>query len=83
MAHGALLSYTEIVSDAPLNALSELLGEHDASCALLSVNPREPWGRVEIQESRVVRFTEKQTPTDVWINGGVLALEAILTPYSD
>ena len=74
LAEGSLLSYTDIVSSAPLDALTSLLSKPETVCALLAVNPREPWGRVEITDGQVVNFAEKQTPSDIWINGGVLAL---------
>lgn len=74
MAGGALVSYSDILTDAPLARLWEsCVGGIDL--CLLAVNPPAPWGEIRLgQDDTVIGFAEKPVDPDRWINGGVMAM---------
>ncbi len=70
---GALMSYTDVFTDYDLARLAQLRVERSATMALLAVNPRQPWGRLELDNGMVTRFLEKASDPAIWINGGFFA----------
>lgn len=74
LSESALISYTDVLSDAPLQDLVTQLQDTPAAMSLLAVNPREPWGALDLQRDTVAAFHEKRTNRATWINGGVLAV---------
>ncbi|MCG3267177.1 sugar phosphate nucleotidyltransferase [Yoonia sp. I 8.24] len=78
LADGALISYTDVFADCDLTQLLDLRRDTHASLAMLAVNPRQPWGALELQGTRVVDFAEKPIRQDEWINGGIFAADATL-----
>lgn len=70
----ALLSYTDILTDAPLAGLLDLIAG-GAELALLAVQPRLPWGVLELDDGhRLIGFAEKPLDSTRWINAGVMAI---------
>jgi len=74
MMGGAFVSYSDILTDAPLSRLRELcVGGTDLS--LLAVNPDAPWGEISFgQDDAVIGFAEKPVDPNRWINGGVMVM---------
>ncbi len=79
----ALLAYTDILTDAPLAALREARANARADLAVLAVNPTLPWGELQLEDERVLRFIEKPATQDRWINGGVFALDRGILAHVD
>ncbi len=72
----ALLTYTDVISDAPLASLLSLRDRYGSTLSMLTVNPRAPWGVVDAQDEVVVGFEEKPLEHSKWINGGIFAVTA-------
>lgn len=70
----ALLSYTDIVCDADARDLLALRQAHDAAVAVLTVNPRRPWGELSLDGDVILAIQEKTTDPARWINGGLFAI---------
>lgn len=74
----ALLAYTDVFADAPLDALLRLRERNSSALSMLVVNPRAPWGVAAIYDELVVGFEEKPLDGSTWINGGIFAVTAEL-----
>lgn len=75
ISEGALISYTDVFADFDLTALSDLRVERRVTMALLAVNPRQPWGKLELQDDdTVIGFHEKPVDPNTWVNGGFFAV---------
>ena len=70
----ALLSYTDIVCDADPQDLLSLRQAHDATVAVLTVNPRRPWGELSLDGDMIRAIEEKTMDRTRWINGGLFAI---------
>jgi glucose-1-phosphate cytidylyltransferase len=70
----ALLSYTDIVCDADPRDLLSLRQAYDASVAVLTVNPRRPWGELSLEGDLIRAIEEKTIDPTRWINGGLFAI---------
>lgn len=72
----ALLSYTDILSDAALSPMVAACRD-GADLAMLAVQPHLPWGVLDIApDGRITSFAEKPRDTMRWINAGVMALRS-------
>lgn len=74
LSASALISYTDVFTDAPLQGLLNQLWDTQSVISMLAVNPKEPWGAMELQGKRVTAFHEKRINPDAWINGGIFAV---------
>jgi glucose-1-phosphate cytidylyltransferase len=70
LAGGALLSYTDVFTDAPLGPLRERARSSGAALALMTVSPRLPWGVVCSTDGLVSRFDEKPHDYSIRTNAG-------------
>lgn len=81
LSASALVSYTDVLTDAPLRELVAQLHSTDAVLSMLAVNPPVPWGVLELEGTRVAAFDEKLTDPAQWINGGVFAVSPGIKTY--
>lgn len=77
----ALLSYADIVTDAPLDQLIGKRQTHGTCLSMLSVNPVMPWGVVELQDDLVSSFKEKEINNELWVNAGVFCVSSGILEY--
>jgi glucose-1-phosphate cytidylyltransferase len=86
-----MLTYGDGVSDVDLNKLLEFHRAHGKLATMTVVHPPSRFGKVELDDERVLRFTEKpqfageQGPRvgEGWINGGFFVLEPRALDYID
>jgi glucose-1-phosphate cytidylyltransferase len=86
-----LLTYGDGVSDVDLTKLVEFHRRHGKLATMTVVHPPARFGRVEMDEDRVVRFIEKpqfagehgRQVGEGWINGGFFVLEPGIAGYID
>lgn len=86
-----MLTYGDGVSNVDLGKLLEFHKSHGRLATLTAVHPPSRFGKLELDDSRVVRFDEKpqfageqgiQTG-EGWINGGFFVLEPGIAEYID
>jgi glucose-1-phosphate cytidylyltransferase len=86
-----MLTYGDGVSDVDLSKLVEFHRRHGKLATMTVVHPPARFGRVEMDEDRVVRFVEKpqfagehgRQVGEGWINGGFFVLEPGIADYID
>ncbi|QEE35277.1 hypothetical protein FTO60_05850 [Octadecabacter sp. SW4] len=81
LGEGALLAYTDVLSDAPLADLLALRRSRQAALAMLAVQPDMPWGIARLQGDKITDFTEKPPLDRGWVNGGIFAVSAAILPH--
>ena len=70
IAGGALLSYTDVLTDAPLGQLSVPVCRQGAALSVMTVTPRLPWGIVQGENGIVTQFKEKPRDLSIRANAG-------------
>lgn len=74
----SLLSYTDVLSDAPLGPLVSACGA-GLDLTMLAVRPYLPWGVLEIDsDDAITGFSEKPREMSRWINGGIMAISSAI-----
>ncbi|MCZ4350910.1 NDP-sugar synthase [Roseovarius aestuarii] len=81
MAGGALLSYSDVFTDAPLGPLIDIVRNGTSTLALMTVSPRLPWGIVHSENGRVTRFNEKPQMPTIRTNAGFYACSPSILDY--
>lgn len=76
-----LLTYGDGLSNVNIEKLLTFHKSHGKIATLTGVNPPSRFGNLEIQESQVTSFLEKQTTQHGWINGGFFVLEKEFYKY--
>ncbi len=90
-----MLTYGDAVSDVNLSELLEFHRSHGRLATLTAVHPPARFGKLEMENGKVVRFTEKPTiaekpelgagagpaPGEGWISGGFFVLEPEVFDY--
>ena len=80
----ALLSYTDVFTDAELERLLRSRRASGSALTLLTAPARHPWGVVTTQGEQVVAFSEKPVDPVLRINAGFFAIgKAILDHLHD
>ncbi len=70
-----LMTYGDGVADIDVTALIAFHRAHGRMATVTAVRPPARFGGLEMENDRVVAFTEKVHKGDTWINGGFFVLE--------
>jgi glucose-1-phosphate cytidylyltransferase len=81
LADGALLSYTDVFTDAPLAGLLEMVRGEGSALALMTVSPPLPWGIVRSDNNLVTSFDEKPRLQSLCANAGFYACASGILDY--
>ena len=78
-----MMTYGDGVSNLNVRDLLEFHRSHGRLATVTAVRPPARFGRLDIVEDRVVKFTEKPQLEAGWINGGYFVLEPGVMEYID
>lgn len=78
-----MLTWGDGVSDVDLTALLEFHRAHGKLCTLTAVRPPARFGHLEVDDGRVVEFSEKPQTGEGWINGAFFVCEPKVFDYID
>ena len=78
-----MMTYGDGVADVDLQKLFAFHRAHGKLATVTAVRPPARFGGLEIEGSRVERFTEKPQIGEGWINGGFFVLEPAVLDYID
>jgi glucose-1-phosphate cytidylyltransferase len=78
-----MLTYGDGVSNINLHKLLEFHRSHGRLATVTAVRPPSWFGRLTLEEDVVMRFSEKPTLEEEWINGGFFVLEPEIFSYLD
>lgn len=78
-----MLTWGDGVSDVNLHELLEFHRSHGRLATITAVRPPARFGRLELDDERVVRFEEKPQLSEGWINGAFFVLEPGIHDYID
>lgn len=78
-----MLTWGDGVSDVDLKALLEFHRAHGKLCTLTAVRPPARFGHLEVDDGRVVEFSEKPQTGEGWINGAFFVCEPRVFDYID
>jgi glucose-1-phosphate cytidylyltransferase len=82
VGHGTfLMTYGDGVANINLAALLKFHQSHGKLATFTVVRNPTPFGIPTLQGDRVLRFAEKQSDHDDWINGGFFVLNSGVFPY--
>lgn len=76
-------TYGDGLSDVNIARLLSFHREQGALATICAVQPPGRFGSLDIDESRITRFTEKPLGDGTWINGGFFVLEPGVLEYVD
>lgn len=76
-----MLTWGDGVSDLNLKDLLAFHRSHGRLATVTAVRPPARFGKLEIEDGRVVRFTEKPQLDEGWINGAYFVLEPQVIDY--
>jgi glucose-1-phosphate cytidylyltransferase len=71
LASGALLSYTDVLTDAPLGQHAMPACRQGTALSVMTVTPRLPWGIVHAENGIVTQFKEKPRDRSIRANAGL------------
>lgn len=77
------LTYGDGVSDVSIRKLTEFHETHRRHATVTAVQPAGRFGCLQLEGTRVDRFTEKPDGDGQWINGGFFVLEPTVFDYLD
>jgi glucose-1-phosphate cytidylyltransferase len=75
------LTYGDGVSDVNITNLINFHKAHRCLATVTSVPPPQRFGRLLVDQNKVLRFEEKPDDTDDWINGGFFILSPKVDKY--
>jgi glucose-1-phosphate cytidylyltransferase len=78
-----MLTWGDGVANVDLHQLLAFHRSHGRLATVTAVRPPARFGRLEIQDSRVVEFSEKPQLGEGWINGAFFVLEPGIFDYID
>jgi len=78
-----LLTWGDGVSNVDIRRLLAFHRSHGKLATLTAVRPTARFGHIEMQENRVVEFSEKPQTAEGWINGAFFVLEPQVFDYID
>jgi glucose-1-phosphate cytidylyltransferase len=78
-----MMTYGDGVSDVNLDKLLAFHESHGKLATLTTVHPPARFGHLELNEKRVIRFSEKPQTSEGWINGAYFILEPGVLDYID
>jgi len=78
-----MLTYGDGISTVPVNRLLDFHRAHGLLATVTGVRPPARWGELVVsgKDQKVVRFSEKPSVQDGYINGGFFVLEAGVLDY--
>jgi glucose-1-phosphate cytidylyltransferase len=78
-----MLTWGDGLSDVNLYELLKFHRSHGKFATLTAVRPPARYGHLELEDDRVVEFSEKSQTTEGWINGAYFVLEPEVIDYID
>jgi glucose-1-phosphate cytidylyltransferase len=78
-----MLTWGDGVADVDLDKLLEFHHSHGKLATLTAVRPPARFGRLDLNEDQVAKFTEKPQIGEGWINGAFFVLEPGVFEYID
>jgi len=78
-----MFTYGDGVADIDVGALLQFHKAHGKLATVTAVRPPARFGRMAIEDNRVVDFYEKPEEGEGWINGGFFVLNAKVLDYID
>jgi glucose-1-phosphate cytidylyltransferase len=88
-----MLTYGDAVANIDLNSLLDFHRSHGGLATLTAVHPPSRFGKLEMDDGKVLRFTEKPAiaekpelgpqTSEGWISGGFFVLEPGIFDYID
>lgn len=76
-----MLTYGDGIADIDLSGLLEFHKSHGRLATVTAVRPIARFGKLDMLNSQVVRFSEKPQMEEGWINGGFFVLEPEVFEY--
>lgn len=76
-----MLTYGDGVSDVNLDSLLRYHIDHGKLATVTAVRPPARFGALELEDDRVLRFSEKPQASEGWINGGYFVFEPGIFDY--
>ncbi len=76
-----MLTWGDGVSDINLHKLLEFHRAHGKLATLTAVRPPARYGHLDLDGSRIIRFSEKPQASEGWINGAFFVLEPKIFDY--
>lgn len=76
-----MLTWCDGLSNIDLRRLLEFHRSHGRLATITAVRPPPRFGRLHLEGDMVVRFSEKPTHEDVWVNGAFFVLEPGVFDY--
>jgi glucose-1-phosphate cytidylyltransferase len=78
-----MLTWGDGVSDVDLDALLRFHRSHGRLVTMTAVHPAARFGHLELDENRIVEFSEKPQTREGWINGAFFVVEPGVFEYID
>jgi glucose-1-phosphate cytidylyltransferase len=78
-----MLTWGDGVSDVDLDALLRFHRSHGRLVTMTAVHPAARFGHLELDENRIVEFSEKPQTREGWINGEFFVVEPGVFEYID
>jgi glucose-1-phosphate cytidylyltransferase len=78
-----MLTWGDGVSNIDLRKLLEFHRAHGKLATLSAVRPPARYGHLDLEGSKIVRFSEKPQASEGWINGAFFVLEPKVFEYID
>jgi glucose-1-phosphate cytidylyltransferase len=76
-----MVTYSDGVGNIDIDALLAFHRSHGKLATVTAVQPPARFGNLEIEDGRVVEFTEKVRKHETWINGGFFVFEPGVLDY--
>ena len=76
-----MLTWGDGVSDIDINELLAFHKSHGKLATLTAVRPPARYGYLDLEENRIVEFSEKPQTREGWINGAFFVLEPAIFDY--
>ena len=76
-----MLTYGDGVSDVDINELTKFHKSHGKIATLTAVRPVARFGELNLNETKVMEFKEKNQINQGWANGGFFVLEPEVFDY--
>ncbi|MBI9082527.1 MAG: NTP transferase domain-containing protein [Desulfobacterales bacterium] len=76
-----MMTWCDGLADLNIRSLLEFHHQHGRLATLTAVHPPSPFGYLDLDRDRVVRFCEKRHVRETWINGAFFVLEPEVLDY--
>ena len=75
------LTYGDGIADVDITKLTDFHIDNNANVTLTAVRPPARFGSIDIDDTKVKRFGEKDNTNEGWINGGFFVLNKGIDKY--